>query len=225
MADERTMTTAQAGKRTHCPNCGMKLPEQPLSLCAYCAFPLDLTEASDGDSKESPNAARIARISEHDKFAEAMEWNPPESPAYWKARVAGLNGKLALGIGAALLVAVLVTSESIGAGFGRAPAIFGIGMMVAGLVMMIRSVTGRKEAVSAPLLRRPAMIIDRRSETAIGQFTGTTTYYFTIEFEDSITGEFTYPGRGSQEDPYTTNLPGVAYTRGAQLLSFKHIRV
>ena len=33
-----------AERPTHCPNCGLALPEQPLSLCAYCAMPIGLED-------------------------------------------------------------------------------------------------------------------------------------------------------------------------------------
>ena len=83
----------------------------------------------------------------------------------------------------------------------------------------------RKDAVALPLLRRAGLIVDRRSETEIRGWGGRTTYYFKVEFEEGIVGEFRYPGLGAQEDPYATNLPGVAYTRGTELLHFRHIRV
>ena len=48
---------------------------------------------------------------------------------------------------------------------------------------------------------------------------------FTIEFKDGSIGEFIYPGRGSNEEPYVNGLTGVAYTRGPILLEFQHVRV
>ena len=73
--------------------------------------------------------------------------------------------------------------------------------------------------------KRAGLILDRRSETEIRGWSGSTCYYFEIEFEGGISGEFAYPGRGASEEPYVNNLPGVAYTRGETLLAFKHIRV
>ena len=84
---------------------------------------------------------------------------------------------------------------------------------------------GQAKILKLPLLVRPAIVLDRRSETEMGYWNGRTTYYFTIELEGGIRGEFAYPGRGAQEEPYVNNLPGVAYTRGPTLLHFKHIRV
>ena len=85
--------------------------------------------------------------------------------------------------------------------------------------------TSKREAVALPLLKRAGLILDRRSETLLRGWTGSTMYYFKIEFEDGVVGEFAYAGRGAHEDPYVNNLPGVAYTRGPTLLHFKHVRV
>ena len=94
-----------------------------------------------------------------------------------------------------------------------------------GATQVVRGTRRAKEAVRLPLLVRPAMIVDRRSDTSIRGWTGDTTYHFTIEFADGARAEFAYPGRGAHEEPYTTNLPGVAFTRGTQLLVFRHVRV
>ena len=97
--------------------------------------------------------------------------------------------------------------------------------MVGGASLRRTGVAMQAEAVERPLLKRPGLIVDRRSDTSIRGWNGFTTYYFTIEFEDGGAGEFRFPGLGAQEDPYPTNLPGVAYTRGTELLHFRHIRV
>ncbi len=63
------------------------------------------------------------------------------------------------------------------------------------------------------------------SDTSLAGLSGDTVYHFTIEFKDGASAEFSFPGRGAHEEPYVTNLPGVAYTRGTRLLAFRHIRV
>lgn len=216
------MTTTQA-KRTHCQNCGMKLPEQPLSLCAYCAMPLDVGAEAASEGGESPNAGRIARISEHKTFEDAMAWEPPEGPDYWNALRSAWRGKFFLfsSIGVFLYGALTAASAFLTSW----PFFVGIGLVAIGVYHLLQGAKAKKAALAIPLLRRPGLITDRRSETAIGTMSGSTTYYFAIEFENGIQGEFTYPGRGSHEDPYSTNLPGIAYTRGPVLIAFKHIRV
>ena len=218
------MTTTQA-QRTHCKNCGMKLPEQPLSLCAYCAMPLDLGTDEATASGESPNAGRIGRISEHDSFEGAMAWEPAEGPDYWRALRLAWRGKSLIATGAVVMVLGSLLGGSGGSFFTSPGFLVGVAVIGIGIFLVVQSSAKRKAAVAIPLLKRPGLITDRRSETAIQGMSGSTTYYFTIEFENGVTGEFTYPGRGSHEEPYATNLPGIAYTRGPVLIAFKHIRV
>lgn len=101
----------------------------------------------------------------------------------------------------------------------------GILDVLLGVWLILRGRAARKQAIALPLLKRPALILDRRSDTRIRGWGGFTIYYFELEFEDGTRAEFRYPGRGTSEEPYVTNLPGVAFTRGADLLLFKHIRV
>ncbi|MFT5051361.1 MAG: hypothetical protein ACI8QZ_002772 [Chlamydiales bacterium] len=223
------MTTTQA-KRTHCQNCGMKLPEQPLSLCAYCAMPLDLGAASpadgDGSVGEGPNAARIGRILEHDKYAETMALEPSEGPEYWEGLRVAWRGKFLAATGIAVLLLVALFGAGAERSFFTNPGTFlGLAILATGIYFVVKGGKLSQLAIAAPLLKRAGLITDRRSETAVHGYSGATSYYFTVEFADGVTGEFTYPGRGAHEDPYSTNLPGVAFTRGPMLISFKHIRV
>ncbi len=96
---------------------------------------------------------------------------------------------------------------------------------IGGVTYVSKGLAARRRALASPLLKRVALIRNRRSETQLQGLSGSTTYFFEIEFEGNVVAEFHYPGRGAQEDPYTTNLPGVAYTRGQELLHFVHIRV
>jgi hypothetical protein len=101
----------------------------------------------------------------------------------------------------------------------------GVIVLILGIWAFIQGRNSMQRAHRFPLLKRPALILDRRSETRIRGWSGDTTYFFKLEFEDGAQGEFNFPGLGPQEDPYATNLPGVAYTRGQELLHFRHVRV
>jgi hypothetical protein len=46
-----------------------------------------------------------------------------------------------------------------------------------------------------------------------------------MEFADGARGEFRFPGRGATFDLMVNGATGVAYSRGADLLAFKKIRV
>lgn len=221
MTDSATASPTKA--LTHCPHCGSKLPDIPVSLCPYCASPLET--AADRKRLESVNAARIERVTQHADFEAACEATPPESTTFHEgARRAWWSLPL---IGLGVLFALTVVPP-----FGRGFDLGGFVLLVLGAASAGAGIhlgrTGRamrKDAVALPLLRRAGLIVDRRSETEIRGWGGRTTYYFKVEFEEGIVGEFRFPGLGAQEDPYATNLPGVAYTRGTELLHFRHIRV
>jgi hypothetical protein len=219
---ETTASPALAARPERCSNCDAKLPDTPVSLCPYCAMPL-LAETARPAGEESPNAARIARIREHEGFAEAMEWTPPESLDYLRGSQRIFVGQTLAGVSSFGIALAAVLSR--GLPLAHPLAWLGAIGLIAGCVAVVRGRADKRRAMALPLLRRPGLILDRRSETRIGLWTGSTTYFFQIEFEDGVVGEFAYPGRGAQEDPYVNNLPGVAYTRGANLLHFRHIRV
>ena len=213
-----------APKRTQCPHCGSKLPDIPVSLCPYCASPLETAE--DRKKLESVNASRIERVKGHKDFAEAEAWTPPESVDWhtgarmrWWSAPAAVVGLLVAGVGVA---------PPLGRGFdlgGIFLTVVAAGLLGLAIHLFVRGSSAQKRAVARPLMKRPGLIVDRRSETEIRGWGGRTTYYFKIEFEGGVVGEFRSPGLGAREDPYATNLPGVAYTRGEDLLHFRHVRV
>ncbi len=214
-------TTVETKRPTHCPTCGVKLPDIPVSLCAYCASPVDMGTKAHGGS-ESPNASRIAKISAHKTFEEVQTYVPPESPRYlegmrkmWHGRNLALLGIVVAGLGFFL-----------GTGGLRSPW-FWLGLIGAGFGawMWARGIDTRNRAVQEPLTARPGMIVDRRSETAIRHWNGETVYYFSIEFDGGAVGEYRFEGRGASEDPYPTGMTGIAFLRGPELLEFKQIRV
>ncbi len=231
--DSATDSTSSyaSGRLLKCPHCGSKLPDIPVSLCPYCASPLET--AADKRRLESVNASRIGRVLEHATYEDGIAWDPPESGDWYDgARLVWWGGPTAvLGLGSLVGAALLASGAEGGlvAGLGALGPILllviGVGLVGLSLRLRSRGKAQQKAAVARPLLKRAALIVDRRSETEISGWSGRTTYYFTVEFEDGGVGEFRFPGLGAQEDPYATNLPGVAYTRGTDLLLFRHIRV
>lgn len=221
------MTDASAAapptRLERCPNCDSKLPDTPVSICPYCVFPLGTAKPEAAEGAESPNRERILRVREHEAYAKTEAIQPPENLDFQRGGQAIFRGKVALSLA---LIAV-----ALGAVLGGVALLMhwatwlGILLAVAGVTLIMKGTTGRKKSVQLPLLKRPGLILDRRSETEIKGWSGFTTYYFEIEFEDGTRAEFRYPGRGSNEEPYVNNLPGLAFTRGADLLVFKHIRV
>jgi hypothetical protein len=185
-------------------------------------MPLGLDKAAAGVGP-SPNAARIAKVGQHADYEAAVAWDPPEGHSYWQGarRVFRAKG-LAVLAGAAFVLALFVGE---GTFLLRPAAILGILAAIACAALWISGRKLEERATALPLLKRPGMITDRRSDTRLRGWTGSTTYHFTVEFDEGVVGEFSFPGRGSHQEPYVTNLPGVAYTRGTELMAFKHIRV
>ena len=218
-------TEAAPRRRTHCPTCGVKLPEQPLSLCAYCASPLDLMEKGEGEAEggKSANAGKIERILASDKLQAALDWSPPESLAWQRALGLLHRGKMLTGVAAVVFVLGLVLES--GSILTRYFTIGAAVLAVWGLWTWMRGISIQKRETALPILKRPGVVLERRSETEIEGWGGSTVYFFKIEFEDGVVAEFAYPGTGSGEEPYTNGMTGVAFTRGTALLSFKHVRV
>ncbi len=221
---DATSSASTPQRRTECPQCGSKLPDIPVSLCPYCASPLET--AADRKKLESVNASRILRVREHGTFAEAEAWTPPESQDWHRgARCVWWMLPLLALAGLFLFVVVL---PPLGRGFDGAgifATVLAAGIAGGGLYLGAKGKSLQSEAIARPLMKRPGLIVDRRSDTRIRGWDGDTIYYFKIEFEDGVVGEFRFPGLGAKEDPYATNLPGVAYTRGTELLHFRHVRV
>ena len=202
---------------THCPTCGVKLPDIPVSLCAYCASPVSIGEKVHGGA-QSPNQNRIKKIREHKTFEEIQKYQPAESLAYSKGTRRIFHGRNLVLLGAFLLLVARWWAPTLFIVLGGLAVAYGIFLAVQGMQLC-------KSSTEEPLKTRPGMIVDRRSETAIRSWNGETVYFFTIEFEDGSIGEYRHDGRGASEDPYPSGMTGLAFLRGANLLEFKQIRV
>ena len=225
-----SLSAYPSGRLLDCPQCGSKLPDIPVSLCPYCASPLET--AADKRRLESVNASRIGRVLEHDSYEGALAWDPPEGQDWYEAaRLVWWSGPAFLLSVSTLVGGLLRGSSGLGDGHSLSDGLpvflflVSVLSLIAGVMLRRKGKARQGAAVARPLMKRAALIVDRRSETEISGWSGRTTYYFTVEFEDGGVGEFRFPGLGAQEDPYATNLPGVAYTRGTELLLFRHVRV
>jgi hypothetical protein len=217
------MATATTPPKTQCPGCGAKIPST-VSICPYCVTPIQPSGGAAAAKDRSPVLERLAKMREKPEFEDGMAWTPMEGPAFQRARARGRRGTALLAVGA------IVVGSGVSSGASsplplRIRVIAGALMMVLGLVFVLRSKAARKEILSRPLLKRPARVADRRSETTIRGSRGDTTYFFELEFEDGSKAEFGYPGRGASDNPLTNGVTGIAYTRGQELVAFKRVRV
>ncbi|MBL8863850.1 MAG: hypothetical protein JNK02_17810 [Planctomycetes bacterium] len=208
--------TTQAPPRTHCPTCGAKLHRTDLSLCAYCATPLSIHDAPARADDET--IQRLRRLREHKLFAAALEFTPVD-------REAEVVRGRRLTVGTLLLLVAVAPALALGWALARGgtwipwavatalPALVGVGVLASRAGV-------RARAEARPMLRRPAMVVVRRSET--GQ-EGGTTYFFTLRFDDGSEGEFLWPGQGTAYEPLSNGYTGVAYTRGPKLVDFRRL--
>jgi hypothetical protein len=210
---------AEAPVRTHCPNCGAKILRQDLSLCAYCATPLSLGGAISTEGDET--AQRVARLREHPAFAAAMEWTPRDPEDRKRAKGVRMLAWAMFFFGISIFTFAVVQEG----GFPStlAPLVYaGLSAATGILLLMLSRVVGKKGS-GLPLLRRPCIVLVRRSETLERRGPGATVYFFTLHFDDGSEGEFRWPGQGTLYEPMPNGTTGIAYTRGDRLLEFRKL--
>lgn len=207
--------TAQAPPLTHCPNCGAKLHRPDLSLCAYCAMPLSLGATAQVDLE---SIQRLKRMREHANFAAALAFVPRDPRV--ERRAAGLltYGSVAIVLG---VIAGLVTLVAWWRGWNViVPGTIAGMLVLVAVVLYVLPASMRRASDARPLLKRPALVVLRRSEMAED---GGTNYYFTLRFDDGSEGEFHRPGLGTMHEPMANGYSGIAYTRGADLVDFRRL--
>jgi hypothetical protein len=208
------MTTI-APQKTHCPNCGAKLHRPDLSLCAYCAMPLDIGATTKVDDE---TIQRLKRMREHANFASAMTFTPRDPRVERKAARLLTYGSFAMALAGAAIVASFFVWWR---GWSPiVPAVIAISASVVAAVLFATAPTLRRASDARALMRRPALVVLRRSEIGLD---GVTNYYFTLRFDDGSEGEFQRPGLGTMYEPMANGYSGIAYTRGADLVDFRRL--
>lgn len=212
-----TQTTTET--RTHCPTCGAAIARQDMSSCLYCGTPIELAGGGEAAARETTaTMARLAKMAEHKDYAAAMAAAPREADEFYAAR---RTLRRCFAAGAVAVVAAVAAASSDVALAAVAP----VAVVAVCAVLAARAALRMREQRSLPVMKRPALVTDRRSETAIVSGRGRTVYYFDLEFEDGRRGEFRYPGRGVDNPPLVKGNTGIAYSRGERLLDFRLIRV
>ncbi|MDZ4772485.1 MAG: hypothetical protein SGI72_05060 [Planctomycetota bacterium] len=207
--------SALAPAKTHCPNCGAKLHRPDLSLCAYCAMPLDIGATTKVDDE---TIQRLKRMREHANFAAAMSFTPRDPRVERKAARLLTYGSFAMALAILSIIVSLIVWWR-----GSNPmilAIVGITASFAAAAFFVTAPTLRRSSDARSLMKRPALVVLRRSEIAED---GITHYYFTLRFDDGSEGEFSRPGLGTMYEPMANGYSGIAYTRGAELVDFRRL--
>jgi hypothetical protein len=209
----------EAPARTHCPNCGAKLHRQDLSLCAYCATPLTLGGKVETAGDET--AKRLQRLRELPAFGTAMAWTPRDPEVELRAERLRARGWILV----VIAVAVLAYAALLDVPLTR-PSVLSVAAFAAfvlSVTCFVRAAAMSRRSLALPLLRRPALVVDRRSVTSEKGGTGATIYFFTLHFDDASEGEFRWPGQGTMYEPMPNGTTGLAYTRGDRLIEFKKL--
>jgi len=202
---------------TLCPECGAKIPKAGMSLCPYCASPLQVSPGAEQD--RSPIVERLVKMEAKPEFAQALEVTPPWSPAYEKARNHQTQGSILIVLG--LLVPAFALALR-GGGLEGLPLGTGIVIAAIGLAMVIGGTLTRRRLDKQKVLKRSATIVVRRSEI---DPKNNVIYFYLLQFGDGSEGEFFYPGRGVTNDPYSNGMTGLAFTRGQELLFMERVRI
>lgn len=219
------MPATQQPKLTQCPACGARITRPELSLCSYCATPLGLSSKPEGASEAT--LARLAKMREHKDYAEAMAWEPHEGDDAPGALPARRWGRAGLAVGAALVVWGVAARLGDGlAALALDPrTILGLVALLVGLRLELRTRALVARLRKTAMEKRPAIVIDRRSETSSLGTSSQTIYFFSLQFEDGSAGEYSFHGRGSNYEVPMSGTTGLACTRGRRLLEFLRLRV
>ncbi|MBL8859344.1 MAG: hypothetical protein JNL28_12610 [Planctomycetes bacterium] len=207
--------TAQAPAKTHCPNCGAKLHRPDLSLCAYCAMPLDIGATTPVDDE---TIQRLKRMREHANFPAAMTFTPRDPRVERKAARLLTYGSVAMALAIVLMIVSLIVWWR-----GLSPIIWAAVAILAAVVAAVLFVTApalRRASDARPLLKRPALVVLRRSEMSADNQIH---YFFTLRFDDGSEGEFQRPGLGTMYEPMANGYSGIAYSRGSELVDFRRL--
>lgn len=218
----------QTAPLTECPTCGAKITRPELSLCSYCASPLGIGEKLTG--ADEATLARLARMSEHKDYAEAMSWEPNEYDDAPGAATSRRRGLVLIWSGLALAVVsgLLGWDRSWGGVLGTLlglVSVLALAAMLAGFWLQLRGISVLGKVRKQPLQKRAAVVIDRRSETDPTFFGARTVYFFSLQFEDGTSGEYSFVGRGGTFEVPAGGTTGLACTRGARLLELLRLRV
>jgi hypothetical protein len=217
--DREAMAT-DAPAQTHCPTCGAKLHRHDLSLCAYCGSPLALGGARPAVDDET--VKRLVRMRESPNYSSAMAFTPLDAEIAESAArirmIGGLNLIVVIGFAAFALWQYGGSAWSSVAMIVAYVALAVMLLLMFGVPAMLES-----KARGISMLRRPALVVSRRSEMIDKGKYGTTLYYFTLRFDDGSEGEFRWRGRGTMYEPMSNGATGMAYTSGERLIDFRKL--
>jgi hypothetical protein len=206
--------------QTHCPTCGAKLHRHDLSLCAYCGSPLALGGAR--PTADDETVKRLVRMRESANFAAAMAFTPLDAEIAERAAHVRMIG--GFGLFPVVGFAAYALWHHGGGAWSSVPMFIAYAALALTLILMFGvPAMLESKARSLTFLRRPALVVNRRSEMIDKGKYGMTIYTFTLRFDDGSEGEFRWRGRGTMYEPMSNGATGMAYTSGERLIDFRKL--
>ena len=178
-----------------------------------------------GDARalvDDETVKRLARMRESPNYTAAMAFTPRDPEVAEKiGRVRLIGG---LQIPAAIVFAALAFVAGTGDMLRNVMLVLAGLLAIEALVMMaVVPAMMRKRDSARTMLRRPALVVSRRSEMIDKGRYGTTIYYFTLRFDDGSEGEFRWRGQGTLYEPASNGTTGMAYTSGDRLIDLRKL--
>jgi hypothetical protein len=201
-----------------CRHCGATIASQGARFCEFCGTEIVREAAPRMQTRDEALKTRFDLLREHGELQRLMSHTPQfEAPA-------SHLGMLIVGPFSVLFIIFFMLAAS---GMG-APGFFFIVplLMLLGVgVAISKSLSGAAQYRSAPLKRRPAIVVDERVRVSGGgkHSSASTAYFVTLEFADGGRNEFSVGQRLAGS--VTEGDAGVAYTKHAHLAAFERLSV
>ena len=201
------------------PHCGAHVASSEARSCEFCGTEIPTPPpAPQLPPAGASVAARLAALHSRPELAELMLRVPSAFPLLARS-----------GCGVAGMVVFLVVAGGMTVFFGWIGTQTGIPIWIVplfmlgfGLILLIGAVRRGARVASAPLQRRIAAVVEKRTEIK-GSDDSTTTHHFaTLEGEDGQRAEYELEGKLS--GMLARDDVGVAYTRADVLIDFHRLK-
>lgn len=203
---------------TDCQHCGATIKSQGARFCEFCGTELVREGAPRMQTRDEALRTRFELLNEHGDLRRLMKHTPKAEPP---------PSNLGILIIGPFIVLFIVFFMKTAGGMGAPSFFFIVPLLMLGAIgfAVVKSVSGTAKYRSAPLQRRPAIVVDERTKVSGGgkNSSASTTYYVTLEFEDGQRREFTVGTRLAGS--VTEGDAGVAYTKHEHLAAFERISV
>lgn len=216
-------------RATECPHCGAKIGAHSTEYCEYCGTVLPREEPREPARREPSRLDRFDALRGHSDYNRLMHREPPSSGLVF-AGVGSIVGALVF-VGIAGTMATFFFGAA-GPARQAGPSAFGVlftivpvAVVIAGIFMLVKAIGGTAKVAGAPMLRTPALIVDKRTRVSGGgeHSRAQTRYFVTIENQDGRREELR--AHGHVAGTLASDDIGIAYVKGGHLVAFERVDV